>query len=80
MEYLNFLKRDLEDLEFKCYFSKSSLYLMGVNGLKHCSNNEIILYLKKKKFQIVGEKLQIEELSKKEIRVNGIIKSLSIID
>ncbi len=79
MEYLDFFKDSIDELEFKCYFCKSYVYLMGIKGLNHCSNDEIIVYLKKKKFLISGEQLQIEELSKNEIRVKGKILSLSII-
>lgn len=80
MEYLDFLNEDLETLGFKCYFSNSYLYLMGTRGLNQCSSTQIVLYLRKKKFSIVGHDLEIEELSKNEIRVKGGIESLSIID
>ena len=80
MEYLDFLKDDLETLGFKCYFSKSYLYLMGTRGLNLCTDSQIVLYLKRKKFSIIGQNLEIEELSKNEIRVKGNIQSLSIID
>ena len=80
MEYLEFLKRDLQELEYKCYFCKGYLYLMGSRGLTHCTSEEIIVYLKKKKLAIQGQNLEIEELSKNEIRVKGNILTLSIVD
>lgn len=80
MEYLDFFKTEIDELSFKCYFSKSNLYLMGTRGLYSCSQDKIILNLKKKKFSIDGENLEIEELSKNEIKVKGQIHSLSIID
>lgn len=80
MEYLDFLKQDLQELEFKCYFTKNYLYLMGSKGLKVCSSTEIVVFLRRKKFSIVGENLEIDELSKHEIRVKGNIISISIVD
>jgi len=80
MEYLEIFKNDLEELSFKCYFSKYNLYLMGTRGLNFCSTEKIIVNLKRKKFFIEGKNLEIEELSKNEIKVKGEIVSLSIID
>lgn len=80
MEYLEFFRGDLDELSFKCYFSKSNLYLMGIRGLSFCSSENVVANLKRKKFSIVGKNLQIEELSKNEIRVKGEIFSLTIID
>ncbi len=79
MEYLDFLKASIDELEFKCYFCKSYLYLMGIRGIANFTDSEIIVYLKKKKFSIQGENLQIEELSKNAIRVKGSIQTLSIL-
>ena len=52
---------------------------MGIRGIANFTDSEIIVYLKKKKFSIQGENLQIEELLKNAIRVKGSIQTLSIL-
>ena len=79
MEVIEYFKKELDDLSFKCYFSKSFLYLMGGRGLVICTSTEIVVRLKKGKFQILGENLVMKELSKNEIRISGEIKSINIL-
>ncbi len=79
MEVLEYFKKDISALAFKCYFTKSYLYLMGGKGLNLCTNDEIVVLLKKNKFQVLGTNLVMEELSKGEIRISGNIKSINIL-
>ena len=79
MEILEYFKKDIDSLGFKCYFTKSYLYLMGGKALNLCTSDEIVVLLKKYKFQVIGENLTMDELSKGEIRISGRIKSINIL-
>ena len=79
MEVLEYFKKDISALAFTCYFTKSYLHLMGGKGLNLCTNDEIVVLLKKNKFQVLGTNLVMEELSKGEIRISGNIKSINIL-
>jgi len=79
MEVLEYFKKDISALCFKCYFTKSFLYLMGGKGLTLCTSDEIVVLLKRNKFQVLGTNLVMEELSKGEIRISGNIKGINIL-
>ena len=79
MEILEYFKKDINSLGFKCYFTKSYLYLMGGKSLNLCTTTEIVVLLKKNKFQVLGENLTMDELSKGEIRISGNIKGINIL-
>ena len=80
MEYLEKFKNQFDEMDFKCFLTKSEVYLMGTKGLNLCTENEIIVLLKKKKLSIKGQNLEIDELFKNEIKVKGKIRSLDLID
>lgn len=79
MEVLEYFKKDISTLGFKCYFTKSYLYLMGGKGLNLCTSDEIVVLLKRNRFQVLGTNLVMEELSKGEIRISGNIKGINIL-
>ena len=79
MEVVEYFKKDIFELEYECYFTKSYLYLMGGKKLLLCTSDEIVILLKRNKFQIIGTNLAIEELAKREIRISGNIKCINIL-
>lgn len=79
MEILANFKNDVDALGFMCYFSQDNLYLMGGKRLNLCTSEEIVVLLRKNKFQVLGANLVMEQLSKGQICIKGKIQSINIL-
>lgn len=59
-----------------CLFGENALYLENIVGIKHFSNDEILVYLKKGELKIKGSSLYIKKYCEGDLVICGKVLGL----